>query len=140
MEYQDVIKALRTIYGGGSAASTQNFAVRVTHVGIYGGVSTTISGSSESSVQDIVVLEDAYTGRQVRGYSTPVKRARAGLVVADIRAMKWYDAGNTDTIAEKHICYFRRAESEACLSGSPTQYDVIVRGYAKISRNIGSCT
>jgi len=116
-------------------------ALRVTHIGIYGRVSTPETTTAVSS-QSTIVLEDAYTGRQVRGISTPVKRARAGIQLSELRRMRWYDAGNIGTISEQDLAYFRVTDTSSCFdfSTGATGYDIVVRGFARLSRNIGTCS
>lgn len=137
LTYSKVFAALVQSFSMGTAT----LALRVTHIGIYGRVSTPETTTAVSS-QSTIVLEDAYTGRQVRGISTPVKRARAGIQLSELRRMRWYDAGNIGTISEQDLAYFRVTDTSSCFdfATGATGYDIVVRGFARLSRNIGTCT
>jgi len=140
LNYPNVITALhKTFASSSSADSNQYYGIRVTHVGVYGSVSTPAATGTPSD-QDIVFLEDAFTGRQVEGVSTPVKRARAGLVMSALKALRWYSQGNNNAIVEQDIAYVRVAASHGCPAGPANSYDIVVRGFARVSRNLGTCS
>lgn len=136
LNYGGVVAGLRLTYSLGTDA---NLAIRVTHVGVYGSTSSPVTSSQEAS-QYIITLTEASSGRAERGVSDAVHRARAGFVVPHLRQWKWYDSGNRDTIAEKDIAYIRAAYNSGCPEDTQQNaLDIIVKGYYRISRNIGTC-
>jgi hypothetical protein len=136
LDYPGVLQGIRT----GTGVTAQPFAVRVTHVGLYGGTSAPASSTGDPGVQSIVSLTDANTGRSVRGVSSYAERARAGLVMSHLRQWKWYDSGNRDTIGEKDIAYIRYSAGNTCPTDAQSNnFDIVVRGFVRFTRNITSC-
>lgn len=135
VNYGGIVAGLRQAFNLGGDA---NLSVRVTNVGVYGSTSSPVTSSVEAS-QDIITLTDANSGRAVRGVSDAVHRSRAGLTLPHLRQWKWYDSGNRDTIAEKDIAYIRSAYNSGCPAGTENTYDVVVRGFYRIARSIGTC-
>jgi len=122
-----------------SSVGSSTYSIRVTHVGIYGDTSVAPT-ADKTGVQYIINLSDAYSGRYVRGVSDLTRRARAGLQMSHLRQWKWYDQGNRDVISEKDIAYVRYSASNACPTDDAlANLDIVVRGFVRFTRNVGSC-
>lgn len=137
LTYSGVLTAFRRTL----TQTAMALSFRVTHVAVYGNTSTLNTDlGTKPSQADYVAVEDAYTGREVRGSSTPTVRARAGIALSPLKAMKWYNSANFDSIPEKDIVYIRTGMSSACLPDDSTQaYTIVVRGFCRIPRRNGSC-
>jgi len=115
-------------------------SIRITSYAVYG-LTSVLPTQSLTSVQKSISIEDAYTGREVRGYSTPVVRARAGIIQNPLRQMRWYNAGNDDENQEKHLFYLRIGDEGICPDeDNMIAYNCIVAGYVRISKFIGACS
>ncbi len=89
----------------------------------------------------MLVLEDAFTGLQVRGVGGPLTRARAGFKMSALRSMRYYNPGNPESsIVNQVLATIRINDSANCLDkDAPNAYNILVKGFARIDRAVGTC-
>lgn len=136
LTYPGVNSALRTMF---DFAATTKWAIRVTHVGIYGRTSTAETNEAASE-QNLIMLSDLYTGRQVRGVSDYTKRARAGFEAAEIRKMSWYSEGDPDSFPLPVLADIRVGNNTVqCPVENGNAYNIVVKGFVRFTRAVSGC-
>jgi len=144
MTYFDISTVIRSRLG---FALTDRFSVRIFSVGAYGSVSNTPAAINTASTQAQIWLQDSFTGRMVAGYSSPVKRARAGFHLAKLRREYWYNASNPPASAPGvdasnfNICTLRIGEGPSCPADDAysTAVDIVVSGVCRPTRTFPDC-
>lgn len=107
----------------------------------FGAYASSGSGSGLLPLDTAVTVQDAYTGRVVVGWGTPVKRARAGVSQTAVRRMKWYSQSSPDTESEKELAYMRNGTSLDTCSSAGLAFTglVVVKGVARVSPIASVC-